>query len=488
MHNLSASTKLSAKQKAISIKYEQAKRLSHGNLLAFTGFTKRDYQPAAHHNLMAHYLQQIEQGEITRLMIFMPPRHGKSELTSRRFPAWYLGRNPNKQIIAASYNSDLAASFGRDVRNLVSDELYQDVFPGMGLRQDSKAADRWNTTNGGSYLSAGVGSGITGHGADLGIIDDPFKDRAEANSQRIRDNVWNWYASAFYTRLMPNAAVVLTVTRWHEDDLAGRLIKAQASGGGEPWTVLSLPAIATGPDQLGRIEGDPLWPAWYPTDTLEKIKSTVGNYEWASLYQQSPYIEEGNIFKRHYWQYFREVPDYGLIIQSWDTAFKTGAENDFSVCTTWGMTGNNIHLLDVWKGRLEFPELKRKMVAVADRYNPDSILVEDKASGQSLIQELRRSTMLPIIPVKVDRDNVTRAYAITPLIEGGRVYLPEWATWKDEYINVMASFPSGAHDDEIDSTSQALEYLRSYTVNVKHFKRDTVTDWDPFSVYDGGLQ
>lgn len=441
------------------IKHEKARRLAAESLLSFTVYTKNDYQISIHHKLMSRYLQQIERGEITRLMIFMPPRHGKSELTSRRFPAWYLGRNPNKQIIAASYNSNLASSFGRDVRNLVSDQSYQDVFPGMGLRQDSKAADRWNTTNGGSYLSAGVGSGITGHGADLGIIDDPFKDRQEANSQRIRDNVWNWYTSAFYTRLMPKAAVVLTVTRWHEDDLAGRLIKAQASGGGEPWTVLSLPAIATGPDQLGRKEGDALWPAWYPADTLEKIKATVGNYEWASLYQQSPYIEEGNIFKRHYWQYYREAPKFSRTVQSWDTAFKKDNEADYSCCTTWGEAEDGYYIIDFWKERVEYPDLKQTAMGLNAKHRPHAVLIEDKASGQSLIQELKRGTRIPVIPIKVDADKVSRANAVTPLIEAGKVKLPENAPWVSDFIDNLARFPNAAHDDDVDSTTQALNYL-----------------------------
>jgi predicted phage terminase large subunit-like protein len=439
-----------------------ATRAAQSNLIPFAQLTKKDYEAAAHHYLTASYLERVEAGEIRRLMIFEPPRHGKSELTSRRFPAWYLGRNPNKFVIATSYNADLAKAFGRDVRNLVADPVYQAIFPGTSLRQDSKAADRWNTTGGGAYLAAGIGTGITGHGLHLGLIDDPFKDHKEAESKNIRDGVWDWYKSTFYTRLMPNAAIVLNVTRWHEDDLAGRLLKEQARGG-DIWTVIILPAIAEGPDELGREEGEALWPAWYPLSTLERIREVIGSYEWNALYQQRPVAQEGNIFKKSWWRYYREIPDFNMTIQSWDTGFKTGEDNDYSVNTTWGSTEPNFFLLDRFKDKLEFPELKRAVIASAVQFKPDAILVEDKASGQSLVQELQRETHLPILAIKVDRDKVARAHAVTPLIEGGRVYLPEWATWVDDYVTCMGAFPKGPDDDDIDSTTQALEYLKTST-------------------------
>ncbi len=408
--------------------------------------------------MIASYLEQVERGEIDRLMIFCPPRHGKSELVSRKFPAWYLGRNPNKQIIAASYNSDLAGDFGRDVRNLVADSVYHSIF-NLSLRQDSKAADRWNTENGGCYIAAGVGSGITGRGADVGVIDDPIKDRKEAESETTRENVWNWYTSTFYTRLMPGAAIILMTTRWHEDDLAGRLLEAQKDGG-DQWVVVELPAIAEGRDLLGRSAGEPLWPAWYSVEGLERIKKAIGPYEWAALYQQKPSVAGGNIFKREWWQYYREPGKYDFTLQSWDTAFKTGEENDYSVCTTWGLSRNMIDVIDRFKARLEMPELKRIAATLGFRHRPNAILIEDKASGQSLIQELRKETDLPIIPVKTDRDKISRAHAVTPMIEGGRVRLPEWASWVEDYINEMSAFPKGSFDDSVDSTTQALNYLR----------------------------
>jgi predicted phage terminase large subunit-like protein len=476
------SSKISPQEAAIEL---LKRRQARNNLIPFVEYTKRDFVTSAHHLLVASYLEQVERGEINRLMIFSPPRHSKSELASRRLPAWYLGRNPNKQIIAASYNSDLASSFGRDVRNLVADSYYQNIFPGVSLRQDSKAADRWNTVNGGSYLSAGVGSGITGHGADLGVIDDPFKDRKEANSQTIRDNVWDWYRSAFYTRLMPGAAIILTLTRWHEDDLAGRLLKEMKSGG-DQWTVLSLPALAEEDDMMRRSPGEALWPEWYPLATLQQIQEVIGTYDWNALYQQRPSVEEGNIFKRHWWKKYRELPEKCEIIQSWDTAFKDTTDSDYSVCTTWGFAKNQIFLIDRWKGKVEFPELKRLILAQALKLKANAVLVEDAASGQSLIQEMKKDLRLRIIPIKPDRDKKSRAYAVTPFIESGRVLLPEWGSWVEEYIDCMAKFPSGSDDDDVDSTTQALNYLRNRLHSDRYdqispYNKPAIVSWDMFA-------
>lgn len=431
------------------------------SLLAFTELTKPDFQSARHHQIVTNALEEVERGDNDRLMIFMPPRHTKSEFASRRFPAWYLGRNSSRQVIAASYNSDLATDFGRDVRNLVADPLYNLIFPNVTLRPDSKAADRWNTNNGGVYISAGVGSGITGRGANLGIIDDPFKDRKEAESQTVRDNVWNWYRSTFYTRLMPKAAIVLTLTRWHEDDLAGRLINDMKQGG-DKWKIIKLPAIAEGQDSLGRAEGEALWPEWYPIETLNQIKNVLGSYEWRALYQQRPVSEQGNIFKRSWWKISKEIPEkFTTKIHCWDTAFKDGTLNDFSVCLSMGVKNGEIYILDRFKAKLEFPDLKRAAQSMAYRDKVDAVVIEDKASGQSLIQELRRNSNLTVIPYKVDRDKVARAYSITPMIEGGRVYLPEWGSWVDDYISCMAAFPMGEHDDDVDATTIGLSYLKS---------------------------
>jgi predicted phage terminase large subunit-like protein len=267
-----------------------------------------------------------------------------------------------------------------------------------------------------------------------------------------------------YTRLQPGGAIVLIQTRWHEDDLAGRLL----NNPNEKWNVLSLPAIAEVEEPFRRV-GDPLWPERYPLMDLQRIRESVGSAAWASLYQQRPAAAEGAIFKRGWIRTYRDLPNsFKKIVQSCDTAFKAGAENDYSLITTWGVTENGYFLISFWRGRVEFPELKRQVAFQADQWKPHVILIEDKASGQSLVQELMSATRLPIVPVKVDSDKRARAEAVTPLFEAGRIFVPESAPWLDTYIDELAAFPVGTHDDAVDSTTQALNYLRgdsgAYTI------------------------
>jgi predicted phage terminase large subunit-like protein len=416
------------------------------------------FELAHHHELIVSRLEAVERGEISRLMVFLPPRHGKSLLASAIFPAWYLGRHPERQLIFASYGQELSDDFGRQVRNLIADPLHRAIFPGCSLSEDSSDAHRFNTVRGGAYFAVGRGGPITGRGANLLVIDDPIKDSAEANSETVRRTSYDWYSSVAYTRLAPNGAIVLIQTRWHEDDLAGHLL---ANSFGDDWEVLSLPAIAEH-DESFRREGEALWPRRFGLVELEKIRSAVGGRAWASLYQQRPAAAEGVIFKRNYWQFYRPPLTVALnrIVESWDTAFKKGTENDFSVCTTWGVADNGYYLLHLWRGRVEFPELKRVLVSLAEQWKPNTILVEDRASGQSLIQELKNFTALPILPVKVDSDKQTRAQAVTPLMEAGKIFLPESAPWVSDFIEEMACFPNGMHDDVVDATTQALNYLR----------------------------
>jgi predicted phage terminase large subunit-like protein len=283
-----------------------------------------------------------------------------------------------------------------------------------------------------------------------------LKDREEANSETVRRTVQQWYAYVAYTRLMPNGAVVLIQTRWHDDDLAGWLLREHAN---ENWEVLSLPAIAEQHESFRR-EGEALWPEKYPVEVLERIRDAIGSAAFTSLYQQQPAAAEGTIFKRQWWQFYGEAPIFSQVIQSWDTAFKTGADNSYSVCTTWGLTKNGYYLLSVWRRRVEFPELRRTLIAQADQWKPSAILVEDRASGQSLLQELKSATCLPVIGVKVDADKISRAQAVTAFVEAGKVYLPAEAPWLNDFVNELAVFPSGLYDDQVDSTTQALNYFR----------------------------
>jgi predicted phage terminase large subunit-like protein len=432
--------------------------LAHEDLACYAVALWSQFELARHHELIVSRLEAVERGEVSRLMIFLPPRHGKSLLASTIFPAWFLGRNPERHLIFATYGQELSDDFGRQVRNLIADPIHRAIFPGCSLSEDSSAAHRFNTVRGGAYFAVGRGGPITGRGAHLLIIDDALKDHAEANSGTVRRALYDWYSSVAYTRLAPNGAIVLIQTRWHEDDLAGRLL---ANNYGDDWEVLSLPAIAEH-DESFRCEGEALWPLRFGLAELEKIRSAVGGRAWASLYQQRPAAAEGVIFKRNYWQFYRAPLTVALnrIVQSWDTAFKKGTENDFSVCTTWGVAENGYYLLHLWRGRVEFPELKRVLVSLAEQWKPNTILVEDRASGQSLIQELKNFTALPILPVQVDSDKQTRAQAVTPIMEAGKIFLPESAPWVSGYIEEMACFPNGNYDDVVDATTQALNYLR----------------------------
>lgn len=456
-----------------------AARQQAKSLIGFSTLTKPNYIEGWFNRHVASALQQfyldVMAGRQPRLMIFAPPRSGKSELFSRRFPAWALGQNPDLQIIATSYAADLASRTNRDVQRVIDDPAYLAIFPETRLNgknavtisgAPSRNSDIFEIVNhGGAYRSAGVGGGITGMGADIAIIDDPIKDAKEANSETVRNSVWDWYTTTLYTRLSPKSGILLGMTRWHQDDLAGRLLDEMKRGEGDRWQVISFPAIAD-EDEQHRSKGDALHPERYPVERLLKIKSAIGSHAWNALYQQAPSDSAGGIFKTGWWQYFtpEALPPLKRVIQSWDTAFKTNTANDYSVCTTWGESvDGNLYLLDVWKEKVEFPALKRMVVSKAAQQwgglSPSAILVEDKASGQSLIQELRTGTRLSIVAIKVETDKVSRAYAVTPVIESKRVYLPEGAPWAADYVASLASFPNAAHDDDVDSTTQALAYL-----------------------------
>lgn len=434
--------------------------LARRRLLDFCLVTKPGYQASWHHRLIAKELEAVERGDIDRLMILMPPRHGKSEEASIRFPAWFLGRNPDRRVISCSYNAALSADFGRKARNLVDSPIYRAIFPEIKLSADSKAALSWDImgSDDGGYIGAGVGGPITGRGGDILIIDDPIKNAEDADSITYREKIWEWYTSTAYTRLEKGGAIILILTHWHDDDLAGRLRKAEKDGG-DKWHILSLPAIAEEDDEY-RKEGEALWPGRFDLDALERIKVAVGSRFWTALYQQRPDIKGGAIFKREWWRFYRELPEYEHRVHSWDTGFKKGEENDPSVCLTMNKCEDGYYISNVFRERLEFPELRRQALARYDAESPDEVLIEDKASGQSLIQELQRDSALPIIPYKVDRDKVARANAASPMVEAGKVFLPESAPWVDDFITECAQFPVGTHDDQVDAMTQAIDRMK----------------------------
>jgi len=434
---------------------DSPERRAYGRLLDFTELTFPKYEAAQHHRDLCAALEAVEEGGTKRLLVTMAPRHGKSELVSIRFPAWYLGRNPDKRVILASYGGNLAQRFSRSVRNLLSEPIYSSIFPTVSLSQDSKAVDAWDlaTPHRGGMVAAGIGGGLTGHGADLFVIDDPLKDRRNANSPLQRDRDWEWYASVARTRLEDNAAVVLVLTRWHDDDLAGRVLKqSRDDPGADQWDVMHLPAINEA--------GEALWPEKYPLEELQKTKATIGAWEFAAQYQGDPQPEEGAIFYRDWFQRIERLPHHAecTVIQAWDTAFEEGQDNDYSACVTLGLLDNRVYLLNVWRERVEFPDLIRAIQTQAQVWKPNTIMIEDSGSGKSSRQHLSGLTMLPILPVRAgDYGNkATRARKVTPWCEAGKVWLPSAASWLASFEEELYRFPSSAHDDQVDAFVYAM--------------------------------
>ena len=458
--------KISALQKAINrLSVLEKHDKVQGSLLEYAKFQMPEYQTPAHINLLAHKLEEVERGNIKRLAIFMPPRHGKSQLTSQFFPAWYLGRNPSKFVIATTYAQDLADDFGRSVRNQIQDEDYNRIFNDCTLSKDSSSVRRFHTTGSGVYYAVGAGGAITGRGAHLLLIDDPIKGREDADSDAMRSNLIDWYRSTAYSRLMPGGSIILIQTRWHEDDLAGWILRETSH---EPWEVVELPAVLDEKASkiLKRPKGQALWPEAYDKKRLEEIKKTAGSREWNSLYMQRPSAEEGNILKRYWWKEWTEdnPPECNYILQSWDTAYTVKSTSDYSAVTTWGIFEHNgiqnAILLSARRERWEFPELKSEAIKLYNEFRPDVVLIEAKASGWSLIQELQRAG-IPITPFNPKKaDKKTRAHSVTPLFESGRVWYPSSKYWAEDVINQCAQFPSSNYDDLVDSTTQALMRLR----------------------------
>ena len=431
--------------------------ISRKSLIAYAKYMYPGYKDPAHIQLITKNLELLEAGELKRLAVFMPPRHGKSMLCSEFFPAWYLGNNPNEFIIQATYAQELADDFGRKVRNQVQSPDFNKVFPQVGLRSDSTSAKRFHTMQGGTYSAVGAGGAITGRGAHLLIIDDPIKGREDAESEVQRRNLIDWYKSVAYTRLQPGGKIILIQTRWHQDDLAGFILQDTQ----EKWKVLDLPAIDA--------EGNALWPEAYSKEDLEKIKNTVGQRVWQSLYQQQPSNEEGSIIKRDWWNIYedKKVPVLSYVIQSYDTAFSTNSTADFSACTTWGVftarDQENLPyaaciLLDAWKERLEYPDLRKRAQDSYKEWMPDGVLIEKRASGQSLIQDMRRSGV-PVITFSPERDKVSRTHGVASMFEGGLVFTLD-KEWTKDVIEESAQFPYGKHDDVHDTCVQALMRIR----------------------------
>ena len=441
----------------------EARDKATSSFLDFCRYVWPEMIVGAHHKKIAAALDRVVSGECKRLMIAMPPRHGKSQMGSYLFPAYLMGRKPDSKLIVGSHTAELAQRFGRMIRNLVAEDRYKELFPDFSLSADSKAAGRWDTNHGGEAFFIGKGGAMTGRGGNVVILDD-ILDEQDALSNTAMENTWEWYQSGPRQRLQPNGSIIIINTRWKTDDLSGRLLKLQGGLKADKWEILEFPAILP--------SGNPLWPEYWKLEELEAVKHSIGLKKWNAQWQQTPTADEGAILKREWWQRwkFDDPPAVEYIIQSYDTAYSKKETADFSVITTWGVfqpdqdSGPNIILLDSKKGRWDFPELKRIAQEEYKYWNPDNVLIEAKATGITLQQELRRLgipvTMYSPGGRRAGQDKVSRANSIAPILESGMVWAPE-TEWADELIEECAAFPSGDHDDLVDSMTQALMRFRS---------------------------
>ena len=448
----------------IKLEKLKQKELAQTKFIKFVERVWPTFISGRHHKIMAEAFERVAKGELKRLIINMPPRHTKSEFASYLLPSWFLGKFPSKKVIQTSHTAELAVGFGRKVRNLVDSEVYNSIFPDLSLQADSKAAGRWNTSKGGDYFAIGVGGAVTGKGADLLIIDDPHSEQEAALAAvnpDIYDKVYEWYTSGPRQRLQPGGAIVIVMTRWAQRDLTGQVLKNAALRGETDWEVIEFPAIMP--------SGKPLWPEFWSIEELEALHEELPNAKWQAQYQQNPVGNESAIVKRDWWKIWEgeRPPKCEYILQTWDTAFEKHQRADYSAGTTWGVFYNeedndapNIILLNTYKKRVEFPELKRDVLAEYKEWEPDGLLIEKKASGAPLIYDLR-AMGIPVqeyTPSK-GQDKIARLNSVSDIIASGKVWVPQ-TRWAEELMDEVAAFPSGEHDDLVDATTLALMRFR----------------------------
>jgi len=444
-------------------------------------------------------LNKLENGTLgkRRLLITMPPRHGKSSIATIHFPAYYIAKKPNREVLSTSYNAELSKTFGRQVRNLAAEPLIHQAYPDFEISKEASAADDWMTTANGRYFATGIGGGTPGRAANLLLVDDPIKARREAESATYRNHFWSYYISALLNRKQPEVdgtlpIEIMILTRWHPDDPAGRIMETEDWKDGD-WYHLNFDAyqerktdakisrtalpkddpdwlpsgglrnISPGKRHVNRMVRDALWPARFPLAELNKIERRDLR-EFTALYRQQPYIQGGNMIKASWFQAADKDASIVASIVSADTAFKKTEQADYSVLMHMGLTASgDIYILDVLRKKLDFPELKRVAITYNARHRGSGLrgfYIEDKASGQSLIQELRNESGIAVIPYKPGSlDKVTRASVVMPLIEGGRVFLPLEAPWLDDFIHEIETFPAGTHDDQVDALTMGLDIL-----------------------------
>lgn len=444
-------------------------REARNNLLSFISVTYKDYKIGWVHQeiceTLDNFLKDLIEGKRPRLIITMPPRSGKSEIVSRRFPAYFLGKYPDLSIISVSYSASLAEDFSRDVQRIIDSDEYKKIFPNTKL-SDKKDKNYKRTSDffeivdhKGVYCSAGVGGSITGKGCDILIIDDPIKNRQEANSETVRKKIYDWYSSTAYTRLSPIGGVIMMCTRWHLDDLIGKVLSDKNQ---KPFHVISYPAIAEH-DEPHRKQGEALHPERFSLEILNEIKSTLSTADWLSLYQQKPVPEGGAIFETSKLRYYDETSEpkrFDQIVGSWDMTFKENKTSDFVVGQLWGRKGADFYLLDMVRDRMDFVKTLKVFINFANKHkNCNCWLVEDKANGTAIISTLKKH-ISGIIPITPKESKQERAYAITPYLEAGNIFFPKNQNFTKDLEEEMLQFPAGAHDDTVDSMTQALNYFR----------------------------
>ncbi len=430
----------------------------HDSFLDFVKHVWPEFIEGKHHKKIADKFNQIASGKIKRLIINMPPRHTKSEFASFLLPSWMVGRRPDLKIIQTTHTTELAIRFGRKAKTLMDSPEYKEVFK-TRLREDSQAAGKWETEQGGEYYAAGVGSAITGRGADLLIIDDPHSEQDAMNVTAL-ERAYEWYTSGPRQRLQPGGAIVVVMTRWNMKDLTGMLLKSQKELKSDKWEIIEFPAILP--------SNKPVWPEYWKKEELEGVKASISVGKWNAQWMQNPTAEEGAIIKREWWKVWEKdaIPPLQHIIQSYDTAFLKKETADYSAITTWGVfqpnddSPPNLILLDALKDRLEFPELRKTALEQYRYWNPETVIIESKASGLPLTYELRKMG-IPVINYTPSKgnDKHARVNAVAPLFESGVIWAPDHK-FAEEVIEECASFPYGDHDDLVDSMTQAVMRFR----------------------------
>ena len=445
----------------------KAKRAARMDPIEFAKHVYPGFKIGPHHRKLAKIFKEVIEGKKKRVIINIAPRMGKSEFSSYLFPAFFLGNFPNKKIIMGTHTAGLSEDFGRRVRNLIESDEYKELFPTTNVADDQKAAGKWSTSAGGQYYAAGVGGALAGRGADLFVIDDPHSEQdVKANSRLAFDTAWSWFQTGPLQRLMPGGAIIIVMTRWGKLDLTGRLIDYQTKNPDAiPWEIVELPAIL----HEGEENEKSLWPEQWPLATLKATKASIDPQYWNAQYMQQPTSNQAAIISRKLWRIWEpdDPPRCDYIIQSWDTAFEAKNSADYSACTTWGVFYNEeerdqaqVILLDAFKDRMQFPELKAIALKHYKEWQPDAFVVEKKAAGAPLIQELRKMG-IPVQETNPSRgnDKITRVNAIADLFASGMVWAPD-TRWAREVIEEIASFPNGENDDYVDTTSQALLRFR----------------------------